>query len=80
MTTTTGKQVVEVRVTAGRLGKYTADVAGAAFTNGKRVIYDDVVQALRDRARQSGEPVTQFFCAASWAAVRIQPRTSSRGS
>ena len=22
------------------------------FTNGKRVIYDDVVQALRDRARQ----------------------------
>ena len=37
MTTTTGKQVVEVRVTAGRLGKYTADVGGAAFTT-RRVL------------------------------------------
>lgn len=75
MTTTTGKQVVEVRVTAGRLGKYTADVAGAAFTNGKRVIYDDVVQALRDRARQSGEPVIAHAVDAgggeSWLRVAI---------
>lgn len=75
MTTTTGKQVVEVRVTAGRLGKYTADVGGAAFTNGKRVIYDDVVQALRDRARQSGEPVIAHAVDAgggeSWLRVAI---------